>query len=139
MLLCGLLLGALNLLSPALMIGVAIPVAIGIMWFWVSFYVAVPVVVAEGASAVDALTRSRALTAHSQGRLVGLFVIMFVLIGLLGAAIGIAVPADSLELATYLLTVPFSALMACTPAVAYIELRTQREGESYEDLAAIFD
>jgi hypothetical protein len=110
-----------------------------------AYFVAAPAAVVERKGVFGSLSRSWQLTEGARWPVFGL---IFVL-GAIGAVIQqmVKLPADALEggaaialaVVSALISVATSSLNAVTGAVAYHDLRTEKEGANSQDLAAVFD
>lgn len=112
-------------------------------------YVAVPAVVAERNGSRDAISRSWELTRGRRWPVLGAAVVFAVgtvaLAYVAGAAIGWAsyaatgrVGGGALGLVE-IVAVALGGIAQCAPAVAYHDLRLEKEGASTEELAAVFE
>lgn len=148
------ILSALRFLFP--MIGLSIVAGLGIVLgllllvvpgiiLFLMWSVAVPVLVEERAGVIGSLHRSAELTSGSKWRILGLYVITFILSSMLGGIMGASgmmlsevspvmfagLSAVAAMLGGLLSAAMFSAL--------YVELRTVKEGSFTDSLVAVFD
>jgi hypothetical protein len=134
-------------------IGLCALIVPGLM-FMTMYYLAIPVAVVESSTANVALARSSALTRGNRWPIFGVtLVISAVQIGLalavdaLLAAVGLHADAKAATSLTALaagllhstLRLPFMALSAIAPVVAYHDLRVGKEGADIEDLVKVFE
>ncbi len=108
-----------------------------------SYFVAVPVTVVEGTGMSDSLARSKALTDGYRWHLFGAFLVMWLLIFVLAGVLGIAAQGASPKVALVLNNLLPNAIVGSLTAVfygvAYYQLRVAKEGIDIEQLAAVFD
>lgn len=138
------LIGITILTSIAVMLGLVLLIVPGII-FYLALSVAVPVLVEERRGVIGSMERSAELTKGSRWRIFALVLLYFVVYALLAAGIGAAVLAGGFDapLGLALLEAVFGTLTALLVAAMlaslYVELRTVKEGASFEALAAVFD
>jgi len=144
--------GGLSLILPliGLTVVTALGIGLGAMLFIVpgimlacAWSVAVPALVEERGGVFEAMGRSRALTRGSRWYVLALFAIYWVASLMLGSMSGlmtfgsIALPIVLIvDMVTGTIT---SMVGAAGIAALYVELRTVREGASFDALADIFD
>jgi hypothetical protein len=115
------------------------------LFFATAYFVAAPAAVVERKGVLGSLSRSWQLTDGTRWPVFGLIVVLAVIqiviqqivnfpaAGLEGAA------AVVLAVLSALVSVGIDSLKAVTGAVAYHDLRTEKEGANSQDLAAVFD
>lgn len=130
-----------------LVLGTVLLVIPGIVWYC-ALFVAVPAAVVEDrlGSSADALARSRALT---MGHRWGIFAVMLVVFGVtlvvtmvagvIAALGGVVVASWAQLLFVTALIALLSALGASAHAVAYHDLRVEKEGVATDDLVKVFE
>lgn len=125
----GILAGAVLLIVPG--------VIVYLMWF-----VAVPALVEERRGILAALGRSRALTAGARWPIFGLvvaYMVLWLAIAGVSGLLGRLAPGETVVAFVNAAMTMISSLIASTGvAVAYVELRTVKEGADVDGLAAIF-
>ena len=142
---------ALRRLPAVVMVSIASTIIIGIgtilciipgIYLWGAFYVAIPVVLVEGVGPFRALGRSRDLVQGRWWPTIGVAIVGYTLVFVLGAAlgalvIGVAAAGSSQHTAVGFILATVSSTvgsMLTTPAVAafatvlYIDLRVRKEG-----------
>lgn len=105
------------------------------------FSLVAPVVMAERLSTVKALGRSRGLTKGHRWKLLGAFLIVYLMTAaptLLIMRLAAGVPYLSTALTTIVSAV-VGSLVLVTPAVAYHDLRVHTEGTGTAELARVFE
>lgn len=111
-------------------------------------FVAVPAAVVEGGTFVEALRRSEELTRGARWSIFAIVAALMLLNLAVSAGLVLTsfdpvtrtvVPSQSRVLLFSLVAVPLQALQAITTAVAYHDLRVEREGARTSDLASAFD
>ncbi|MEQ1633628.1 MAG: hypothetical protein ABL997_14715 [Planctomycetota bacterium] len=105
------------------------------------FYVAIPVAVLEGKN-LASLGRSRSLTDGNRWPIFGAVVLAMVIIGGIGAVIGIAIVANDLTMPAWVefaINIVFGPFGAAMPATCYFLLRTGKENVDAKEVAAVFD
>jgi hypothetical protein len=130
-------------------IAVGIAVAIGFillvvpgMIFWTMFYVAVPVCVVERLGPVASLGRSRELTKGYRWRIFGLALLLVLISGMvlgIQKVLNVTVGGIPAIVGDGLLQVVFLAFQLIVYAVAYHDMRVDKEGIDIEQLASVFD
>jgi hypothetical protein len=130
-----------------LVLGTILLVVPAIVWYC-ALFVAVPAAVVEDrlASSADALARSRALT---KGHRWGIFAVMLVVFavtvvgtlvaGVVLSLLGAVVAAWAQVLLVTALIALLSSLGASAHAVAYHDLRVEKEGVATDDLVKVFE
>jgi hypothetical protein len=139
---------AVNVLSfVGIGLGCALFIVPGIM-LGLAWCVAGPSLVAERVGITQAFSRSAQLTRNNRWRILGLFVIAFILLavieGVLGAIVGITgaggVLFSPMRLVVVAITSSVTTAITYTGiAVLYAQLRELKEGVGGEGLAAVFD
>ncbi len=108
-----------------------------------SYFVAVPASVVEGTGMSASLARSKKLTEGYRWHIFGAFLVMWLLVFVLAGVLGIAArgtsPAVRLVLGNLLPNAIAGSLTAVFYGVAYYQLRVAKEGIDIEQLAAVFD
>jgi hypothetical protein len=138
----------------ATLVGLVLCIVPGIIVYCM-LWVAVPVAVVERAGVMEAMDRSRHLTAGTRLGVFAVNLVMGVLVGAVtlvvyGVAIGgavflgggEAVPTSTLaaaQLAGSLLLIPLECLQAASAAVGYHDLRVHREGAEVDELVSVFE
>lgn len=113
---------------------------------WVALWVAVPVAVVERPGVIASLKRSAWLTKGHRWRIFGIVLVLGLLNGLANsialapfAALTGDPAAAVANVVAYLITVFFMAWGAVAAAVAYHDLRLEKEGVGVNEIAAVFD
>lgn len=104
--------------------------------------VAVPVAIIEHPGVVASLKRSAALTRGIKGQLFVMFLLIGLVTGFLGFAVGMGLRTSGLTTQWIVhgaLQVVAGSFGAVLPAVVYVLLRSAREGANIEDVAKVFD
>ncbi len=104
--------------------------------------VATPVAIIERPGVVASLKRSSALTKGVKGQLFVMLLLIGVVGGIVGYAIGMGIVDAALNvkwIVLGVLHVVVQSFSAVLPAVVYVLLRASRDGASVEDLAKVFD
>jgi glycerophosphoryl diester phosphodiesterase family protein len=129
---------------------VAIPAVIGVaVWLGIRWALVLPAIFAEDAGPVRALGRSFQLVKGEWWRTLGILILLELLIGILGAALGgvfsvlfTVIPGLSLaarqvlsQVASSLVTAVISPIPALTITLLYFDLRVRKEGYDLEELA----
>jgi hypothetical protein len=110
-----------------------------------ALYVAMPASVIEKPGVVGALKRSAELTKGYRGAIFGLVLIMGIFNYALGRVEQVAFPLDSMaHIKTYLwincgTSIVIGALTSVIAAVAYFQLRADKDGTTANDLAKVFE
>lgn len=105
-------------------------------------FVAMPVAIIERPGVVASLKRSSALTKGVKGQLFVMSLLIAIIGGALGFAIGMGiakVEPNTQWIVLGALQVVVQSFGSVLPAVVYVLLRASREGASIEDLAKVFD
>jgi len=127
------ILGTMALIIPGIML-------------WVALWVAVPVAVVERPGVIASLRRSAWLTKGHRWRIFGIVLVLGLLNGVANSVV--LVPFATLtgdaaaavaNVVAYLITVFFMAWGAVAAAVAYHDLRLEKEGVGVNEIAAVFD
>lgn len=135
---------AVGLISVLGLVALIVPGLIA----YTMFYLAPTLAVSEGCGALDALSRSEALTKGRRWPVFGLVVasVGFLLGGviLLGTVLGLLLALGDVDVATSplvesIIIVLISSISAIIPAVTYHELRRVKEGGNPSDLAEVFE
>ena len=110
-------------------------------YVFVIFAVAVPAAVVEGKGALEALSRSRKLTTGHGWPVFGVFVLLYILVGVPSACINLMLADNFMALAItsslyQIFAVTVAAVLAC---VVYYQLRENEEDLDATELAAVFD
>lgn len=132
--------------SPIVMlIGAGVPVVI----VWIMFFVAVPVAVVERPGVMFSLKRSQELTEGHRWGIFGLFLVTAVLevvvtMILYRGFLGDLLDASVTDLRIFMLLesalgLVFTLFAAVVAAVAYHDLRLEKDGVSVEELTAVFE
>ncbi len=129
--------GGLVMFAAVLIAGIAV---------YAALWVAVPVAVVERLGVMDSLRRSTSLSKGHRWRVVGILVVLALLNG---AAESIATlpfpsvstgePSSAESVVVFLVTAVFTAWGAIAAAVAYHDLRLEKEGTGVNEIAAVFD
>lgn len=113
---------------------------------WIMFWVAVPVAVVERPGVIASLRRSAQLTKGHRWRIFGIVLVIALLNGLANGIVLVPFATMSGDVAlavanivAYLITVFFIAWGAVAAAVAYHDLRLEKEGVGVNEIAAVFD
>lgn len=128
----GITIGSLFLLIPGIILA--------LMW-----WVYVPAIVVEGKSIIEAFGRSRELTRGRRWHILGLLVVIFILILVVGFVVNIviAIVASTGGLAADIVSYVFNALLTAFTsvlvAVGYYYLRAEKEGVDVNTIASVFD
>jgi hypothetical protein len=132
------------LLSLGIMIGsifLIIPgIILALMW-----WVYVPAIVVEGKGIIEAFGRSRELTRGRRWHILGLLIVIFVLMAVVGFVVAFlaGVVATQGGLAADIIGYVFNALLTAftsvLAAVGYYYLRAEKEGIDVNEIARIFD
>lgn len=146
----------LGTVLPVIVIGIGVTLLMGIgfmllvipgIFVAVVYAVAVPAYVVEKPGIIGCFNRSWELTKGNRWRVLGILILFFVflvVVGLIeGAAAGVAFAMD-LDLTlifvlNYVLSTLSFAVLATASAVLYHDLRVAKEGASSEQIAAVFD
>lgn len=142
-------------LLPVLLVAIIVTIATGIGFIlliipgilvYLGLFVAVPVVVVEGAGVQQAIDRSRKLTHGRRGAIFLSLIVVFAIgsaVSLVGHGItmtfekpGIGLASAVINTVTSAFTTAFQAVMA---AVTYHDLRVEKEGVGLEDLMQVFE
>lgn len=108
------------------------------------YYVAVPVTVIEEENPFNAISRSYNLTKGNVLRILGLYVLLAVALGVaalvlrLGLGMAIGSP-HGVELLANLILLPIASIEGIACAVTYHDLRVGREHSSVDDLVRVFE
>lgn len=141
---------ALTVLFPT--IGISILVTIGSAFglvllivpgvvLWLGWSVAIPVLVQERLGVFGSMARSRALTKGSRWSLFGLFIVLIIALWVIQMVFGVMALASGTLFSPFMAAIGSTisaAIMSTGTAAAYVELRTAKEGASFESLAEIF-
>ena len=133
--------------APILLLPLGI---VWVVWFLrlsCTWYVALPVCVAERPGILASLKRSSALTTRSRWTILGLIIILWVIAA--GVSMTVVLPITMATAGKGSLAIQFwvmqgvglfsRSFMAIVPAVVYHELRVGREGADLDELAAVFE
>jgi len=137
--------GVAILNTVLVILGTMVLIIPGIM-LWVALWVAVPVAVVERPGVIASLRRSAWLTKGHRWRIFGIVLVLGLLNGVANSVV--LVPFATLtgdaaaavaNVVAYLITVFFMAWGAVAAAVAYHDLRLEKEGVGVNEIAAVFD
>jgi hypothetical protein len=109
-----------------------------------AYYVAVPAAVIEKKSAGAAINRSLELTRGHRWQILGIVVLLFLITFVAGFVVGFVFPGNDLDhptrnaLINQLPGIVLGPLGAVAMAIAYHDLRVEKEGVRTEDLVATF-
>ena len=139
------LIGLTILTGIAVVIGLVLLIVPGII-VYLALSVSVPVLVEERRGVIGSMERSAELTKGSRWRIFGLMLLYLIAYALIASAIGASsmvfgAPETPLALALIEAVIgTFTGLLiAGMLASLYVELRTVKEGASFETLASVFD
>jgi glycerophosphoryl diester phosphodiesterase family protein len=135
------LIGAALLLSLGVVLGTLLLIIPGIM-LAIRWFLAMPVCVLERAGPVASLRRSAELTKGHRWGLFGIFVVVLVVNGVIGALVGLLVSSAGLMvgvLAQFVWAAIWTAYFDSVWVMMYHDLRVAKEGVSADQIAAVFD
>ena len=110
---------------------------------YLMMYVALPVCVVERRRPFDSMGRSRFLTKGSRWKILGLLLLMWLVIAIVGAVFG-GIGAAIAGLRGYAIGASLVSILVCSffavlAAVVYYDLRVAKEGVDIETLTSVFE
>lgn len=114
-----------------------------VVHLFLRWWVVVPVVVAENAGVLEALSRSARLTAGRRWTVLGLLLVLWLVA--VAATVIIPLPFELIapgslgNLASFVVNVAVVAMFAVATAIGYHDLRIEKDGLPSGDIAAVFD
>ncbi len=132
--------GITILVSIGAALGLILLVVPGIV-LWLGWSVAVPVLVHERLGVFGSMSRSRKLTKGSRWSLLGLYIILVITAWVIQGVFGVMMFTTGPIVGPFMAAIGstiVAAIMATATAASYIELRTAKEGASFESLVEIF-